>query len=68
MLRDAIGIDPDSPGCQCAFVKLGEGHAQQRKYLVTKEGMESFIRWVKKITVEENHNSVANRILKIPVS
>jgi len=48
MLRDAIGIDPDSLGCQCAFVKLGEGQAQQRGYLATEEGMEGFIRWVKK--------------------
>lgn len=48
MLRDAIGIDPDSKGCQCALVKLGECQTQQRGYLATKEGMEGFIRWVKK--------------------
>lgn len=47
MLRDAIGIDPDSKGCQCAFVKSGECQAQQRGYLATEEGMERFIRWVK---------------------
>ena len=48
MLRDAIGIDPDSKGCQCAHVKLGECQTQQRGYLATEEDMERFIRWVKK--------------------
>lgn len=48
MLRDAIGIDPDSKGCQCALVKLGECQAHQRGYLATEGGMESYIRWVKK--------------------
>ena len=48
MLRDAIGIDPDSKGCQCALVKLGECQTQQRGYLATEEGMTRFIRWVKK--------------------
>ncbi|KKL49453.1 hypothetical protein LCGC14_2315370 [marine sediment metagenome] len=48
MLRDAIGIDPDSKGCQCALVKLGECQTQQRGYLATEEGMTGFIRWVKK--------------------
>ena len=47
MLRDAIGIDPDSKGCQCALVKLGECQTQQRGYLATEEGMTRFIRWVK---------------------
>ena len=46
-LRNAIGIDPDSKGIQCALVKSGEIRAQQKGYLATKEGMESFIRWVK---------------------
>ena len=48
ILRNAIGIDPDSKGFQCALVKLGEAHAQQKSYLATAEGMVSFIRWVKK--------------------
>jgi transposase len=48
MLRDAIGIDPDSKGCQCALVKPGECQTQQRGYLAIEEGMERFIRWVKK--------------------
>jgi len=48
ILRNAIGIDPDSKGFQCALVKLGEAHALQKDYLATEEGMESFIRWVKK--------------------
>jgi transposase len=47
-LRNAIGIDPDSNGCQCAFVKLDGSQVQQRVYLATEDGMQSFIRWVKK--------------------
>ena len=47
ILRNAIGIDPDSKGLQCALVKLGETRPQHKGYLATQEGMESFIRWVK---------------------
>ncbi len=47
ILRNAIGIDPDSKGFQCAFVNLGETRPQHKDYLATAEGMESFIRWVK---------------------
>jgi len=47
ILRDAIGIDPDSEGCQSAFVKLGRSQVQQIEYLATEEGMEGFIGWVK---------------------
>ena len=47
-LRNAIGIDPDSSGCQRAFVKLDGSEVQQREYLATEEGMQSFIRWVKR--------------------
>jgi len=42
------GINPDSKGCQCALVKLGERQTQQRGYLATEEGMERFIQWVKR--------------------
>ena len=52
ILGNAIGIDPDSKGFQCAFVKLGESQVQQRGYMATEEGIESFIGWVK------NHDSV----------
>ena len=48
ILRNAIGIDPDSKGFQCANVILGEAHAQQRSYLATEDGMETFIDWVRK--------------------
>jgi hypothetical protein len=47
ILRNAIGIDPDAKGIQCALVKSGETGAQQKGYLATEGGMESFIRWVK---------------------
>ena len=51
ILRNAIGIDPDSIVCQCAFVKVGDGQTQQRGFLATEEGMESFIHWVKRQVV-----------------
>ena len=47
ILRNAIGIDPDAKGFQCALVKPGEARAQQKGYLATVEGLASFIRWVK---------------------
>lgn len=47
MLRNAIGIDPDASGIQCALVKSGETRVQQKGYLATEEGLASFIRWVK---------------------
>ena len=62
-LRNAIGIDPDSKGIQCALVKSGETRALQRGYLATKEGMESFVRWVKAqddvIVAIEGSNGIA---------
>ncbi len=68
MLRDAIGIDPDSKGCQCALVKLGEWQTQQRGYLATEEGMTRFIRWVKKqgdvIVAIEGSNGLSKPIEK----
>jgi len=47
ILRNAIGIDPDAKGIQCALVKSGEARSQQKGYLATVEGLASFIRWVK---------------------
>ncbi len=68
MLRDAIGIDPDSKGCQCALVNLGECQTQQRGYLTTEEGMTRFIRWVKKqedvIVAIEGSNGLSKPIEK----
>ena len=46
-LRNAIGIDPDAKGFQCALVKSAEARAQQKGYLATTEGLASFIKWVK---------------------
>jgi transposase len=48
ILRDAIGIDPDSKGCQCAFVKSGEDKSEQKRFMATFDGMVNFIRWVKR--------------------
>ena len=45
--RNAIGIDPDSKGLQCALIKPGAPQPQQKAFLATEKGMKSFIRWVK---------------------
>ena len=44
---NAIGIDPDSKGLQCALIKPGAPQPQQKTFLATEKGMKSFIRWVK---------------------
>lgn len=68
ILRNAIGIDPDSRGFQCAKVKLGEAHAQQKSYLATEDEMENFIDWVRKqddgIVAIEGSNGLSSPIEK----
>jgi len=46
--RSAIGIDPDAKGIRCALVRIGEDKPRMKGFLVTQEGMEGFIRWVKR--------------------
>ena len=40
--RNAIGIDPDSKGLQCALIKPGTPHLQQKTFLATEKGNEEF--------------------------
>lgn len=46
-LRDAIGIDPDSKGFICAFVKLSGAQVTTKGYMCTDSDLEAFLRWVK---------------------
>jgi len=46
--RSAIGIDPDAKGIRCSLVGIGEDKPRMKGFLVNQEGMEGFIRWVKR--------------------
>ena len=46
--RSAIGVDPEAKGIRCSLVGIGEDKPRMKGFLVTQEGMEGFIRWVKK--------------------
>ena len=47
-LRNAIGIDPESTGCVCALVKIGQEKIIWKSYHATDSGMKSLINWIKK--------------------
>ena len=47
-LRNAIGIDPDSSGCVCAYVKIGKKKVAFKKYHATDSSMKNFMDWLKK--------------------
>ncbi len=46
--RSAIGIDPEAKGIRCSLVGIGEDKPRMKGFLVTQEGMEGFILWVKR--------------------
>lgn len=59
-MKDAIGIDPDSGGFVCALVKAGSGEHVTRRFSVTQEELQQFLRWVKAegtpiIAIEGSH-------------
>ena len=45
--RNAIGIDPDSRGFVCAYVKYSDTKVAHKGYLATEADLKSFLRWVK---------------------
>jgi len=45
--RNAIGIDPDSQGFVCAYVKRSEAKVDTRGYMATDAELKSFLKWVK---------------------
>ena len=44
---NAIGIDPDSQGFVCAYVKRSDAKVSVRGYLTTDADLKSFLQWVK---------------------
>ena len=46
-INNSIGIDPDSIGCVCTFVKANESYKENRQFSISNNGMEKFIKWVK---------------------
>ncbi len=46
-LRNAIGIDPDSKGFVCAYVKLSQEKADTKGYMATDSDLKHFLHWVK---------------------
>jgi len=43
-MKNAIGIDPDSGGFVCALVKAGSGQHVTRRFSVTLEDLQQFLR------------------------
>jgi len=48
MLRQAIGIDPDSKGFVCAQVKPSSEKVQSREFTATEADLVRFVNWVKR--------------------
>ena len=46
-MRDAIGIDPDSKGFICAYVRAASATVKTRGYLATEADLGKFVKWVK---------------------
>ena len=44
--RNAIGIDPDSQGFVCAYVKRSDTKVVTRGYMATDSDLKSFVKWV----------------------
>jgi transposase len=47
--RKVIGIDPDSKGFQCVYMKEGDRNLIKKHFYVDKIGLETFVKWVFKI-------------------
>jgi len=67
-MRNAIGIDPDSKGFVCAYVKASETKVVTRGYLATEEDLGRFLKWVKEqgdvIVAIEGSNGLSKPIEK----
>jgi len=66
--RNAIGIDPDSEGFVCAYVKVGEAKVTTKSYLTSDADVERFLRWVERegeiIVAIEGSNGLSKPIEK----
>ena len=45
-LREAIGIDPDSRGFVCAYLKIAQPAVTTKSYMTSDSGLKAFLRWV----------------------
>lgn len=45
--RNAIGIDPDSQGFVCAYVRRADANVTNKGYLATDSDLKCFLKWVK---------------------
>ena len=67
--RNAIGIDPDSQGFVCAYVKGSDTKVANKGYLATDSDLKSFLRWVKGekdvVVAIEGSNGLSKPIEKV---
>ncbi len=68
-LRNAIGIDPDSKGIICSYVKSNIKKPEKKGFLATKNGLNEFVRWLGKhkniIIAIEGQNGQSKPVEKI---
>lgn len=68
-LRNAIGIDPDSKGIICSYVKSNIEKPEKKGFLATKNGLNEFVRWLGKhkniIIAIEGQNGQSKPVEKI---
>ena len=68
-LRNAIGVDPDSKGMVCCYVKINSGTLEKKEFLATKDGLSKFTTWLGNktdiIIAIEGHNGQSKPIEKL---
>jgi transposase len=68
-LRNAIGIDPDSKGIVCCYVRMDEKKSKKREFLANEEGLIKFTDWLKTkkdiIIAIEGYNGQSKPIEKV---
>lgn len=67
--RNAIGLDPDSKGIVCCYVKDDIKKPERKSFLSTKDGLHTFIMWLREqkdvIIAIEGYNGQSKPIEKI---
>ena len=68
-LRNAIGMDPDSQGIICSYVKSNIEKPEKKGFLATKKGLNEFVSWLLKqnnvIVAIEGQNGQSKPVEKI---
>ncbi len=47
LVRDAIGIDPDSEQFVCMFIRAEGGNPERKAFPITTDSLDRFVQWVK---------------------